>query len=62
MLQERETILEEASKDKNPEADIPWSRFLKDDRLPSFRDCLRQEDLQDITNLWKMSLSSISEH
>jgi len=48
--QEQETILEEDSKDRNLEADFPWSRFSKDDKPLLFRDCLKQEDSPDITN------------
>lgn len=51
MLPVQETILVEDSKDRTLEAELEQEHFLKEDRRLSFRDFLRQSDLQDITNL-----------
>lgn len=51
MLQEQVTILVEVSKVKNLEVDMEIEHFSNEDRLLLFRDCLKQEDLRDITNL-----------
>jgi hypothetical protein len=54
-------ILEDDWNDKRQEAEVGLERFLNEDKLLLFKDCQRQNDLKDISNLLKNMWLSIFE-